>query len=36
MSKDLFFEMRVNEIEVVDHETVIPMQGQSILISDQK
>jgi hypothetical protein len=35
MSKDLFFEMRVNEIEVVDYEIVLPMQGQSILIFDQ-
>jgi hypothetical protein len=36
MSKDLFFEMRANEIEVVDCEIILPMQGSGILIPNQK
>jgi hypothetical protein len=37
-SSNLFLEMReeeINEIEVVDYETILSMQGQSILIFDQ-
>ena len=39
MSKDLFFQMRekeINEIEVVDFETVLPMQGLGILTPNHK